>query len=77
LTLTEAHTMIYYSNGYDLEVRLQSEARIDRFGQVNKMTYIDLVSPKTVDEKIVTALLKKMDVANEVMGEKAKEWLKK
>ena len=76
LTLTEAHTMIYYSNGYDLEVRLQSEARIDRFGQVNKMTYIDLVSPKTVDDKIVTALLQKMDVANEIMGDKAKDWLK-
>jgi SNF2 family DNA or RNA helicase len=77
LTLTEAHTMIYYSNGYDLEVRLQSEARIDRMGQKNKMTYIDLVSPKTVDEKIVDALLKKMDIANQVMGEKAKEWLQK
>lgn len=76
LTLTEAHTMIYYSNGYDLEVRLQSEARIDRAGQVNKMTYVDLVSPFTVDEKIVDALIKKMDVANEVMGEKAKEWIK-
>jgi len=76
LTLTEAHTMIYYSNGYDLEVRLQSEARIDRAGQVNKMTYIDLVAPNTVDEKIVDALIKKMDIANEVMGEKAKEWIK-
>lgn len=77
LTLTESHTMIYYSNGYDLEVRLQSEARIDRMGQKNKMTYIDLVSPKTVDEKIVDALLKKMDIANQIMGEDAKEWLKK
>jgi len=77
LTLTEAHTMIYYSNGYDLEVRLQSEARIDRMGQKNKMTYIDLVSPNTVDEKIVDALLKKMDIANQIMGEEAKEWLKK
>jgi SNF2 family DNA or RNA helicase len=77
LTLTESHTMIYYSNGYDLEVRLQSEARIDRFGQVNKMTYIDLVSPGTVDDKIVSALLLKMDVANEIMGDKAKDWLKK
>ena len=76
LTLTEAHTMIYYSNGYDLEVRLQSEARIDRFGQVNKMTYVDLVSPGTVDDKIVTALLQKMNIANEVMGEKTKDWLK-
>jgi SNF2 family DNA or RNA helicase len=77
LTLTESHTMIYYSNGYDLEVRLQSEARIDRMGQKNKMTYIDLVSPRTVDEKIVDALLKKMDIANQIMGEEAKEWLKK
>lgn len=77
LTLTEAHTMIYYSNGYDLEIRLQSEARIDRLGQKRKMTYIDLVSPRTVDEKIVDALLKKMDIANQIMGEKAKEWLKK
>jgi SNF2 family DNA or RNA helicase len=77
LTLTESHTMIYYSNGYDLEVRLQSEARIDRLGQTHKMTYIDLVSPKTVDEKIVDALIQKMDIANQVMGEEAKEWLKK
>lgn len=76
LTLTEAHTMIYYSNSYDLEIRLQSEARIDRYGQQNKMTYIDLMSPNTVDEKIVDALLKKMDIANLVLGENAKEWIK-
>lgn len=76
LTLTEAHTMIYYSNGYDLEVRLQSEARIDRYGQKNKMTYIDLSSPNTVDEKIVEALQKKMDIANVVLGEHAREWIK-
>ena len=33
ITLTGASTMIYYSNGYDLEKRQQSEARIDRIGQ--------------------------------------------
>lgn len=76
LTLTAAHTMIYYSNSYDLEVRLQSEARIDRYGQTNKMTYIDLVAPDTVDEKIVEALQKKMDIANLVLGEKARDWIK-
>jgi len=76
LTLTEAHTMIYYSNGYDLEIRLQSEARIDRYGQKNKMTYIDLASPDTVDEKIVEALQKKMDIANLILGEHAREWIK-
>ena len=75
LTLTAASTMIYYSNGYDLEVRLQSEARIDRYGQTRKMTYIDLIAPKTVDEKIVEALRKKINIANEVMGEELKAWL--
>jgi SNF2 family DNA or RNA helicase len=75
LTLTTAHTMIYYSNGYDLEVRLQSEARIDRYGQQNKMTYIDLIAPDTVDEKIVEALRKKINIANEVLGEELKNWL--
>jgi SNF2 family DNA or RNA helicase len=76
LTLTAAHTMIYYSNSYDLEVRLQSEARIDRYGQTSKMTYIDLMAPDTVDEKIVEALQKKMDIANLVLGEKARDWIK-
>lgn len=76
LTLTEAHTMIYYSNTYDLEIRLQSEARIDRYGQKNKMTYIDLTSPNTVDEKIVEALQKKMDIANLILGENARDWIK-
>jgi SNF2 family DNA or RNA helicase len=76
LTLTEAHTMIYYSNTYDLEIRLQSEARIDRYGQKHKMTYIDLASPNTVDEKIVEALQKKMDIANLILGENARDWIK-
>ena len=30
ITLTAASTMVYYSNGYDLEKRQQSEARKDR-----------------------------------------------
>ena len=38
ITLTAASTMIYYSNGYDLEKRQQSEARIDRIGQHFPMT---------------------------------------
>ena len=33
ITLTEANTVIYYSNGYDLEKRLQSEDRAHRIGQ--------------------------------------------
>ncbi len=75
ITLTEANTMIYYSNGYDLEKRTQSEARINRAGQKRKMTYIDILAEDTVDAKIVKALRKKMNIANEIMAEDFKEWI--
>ena len=75
ITLTEADTMVYYSNGYDLEKRTQSEARINRIGQKRKMTYIDIICEKTVDEKIVKALRKKIYRASQIMGEDLKEWI--
>jgi SNF2 family DNA or RNA helicase len=75
ITLTEANTMIYYSNGYDLEKRTQSEARINRHGQVRKMTYVDIIAEGTVDEKIVKALRKKINIASQVMGEELKDWI--
>jgi len=75
LTLTEAQTVIYYSNSYDLEVRLQSEDRAHRIGQKGSVTYIDLIAPKTVDEKIVEALRNKINIATEVLGEDLKAWL--
>jgi SNF2 family DNA or RNA helicase len=67
--------MIYYSNGYDLEKRQQSEARIDRIGQMKNMTYIDIIAEKTIDEKIVTALRNKVNIASQVMGEELKDWI--
>ena len=75
ITLTAAHTVVYYSNSYDLEIRLQSEDRAHRIGQTNKVTYIDLVSPRTIDEKILGALRNKIDIAGQVLGEEARAWL--
>jgi len=75
ITLTAASTMIYYSNGYDLEKRQQSEARIDRIGQNKPMTYIDIIAEETIDEKIVEALRRKINLATEIMGEELKEWI--
>ena len=75
ITLTGASTMIYYSNGYDLEKRMQSEARIDRIGQEKPMTYIDLIAEDTVDTKIVTSLRNKVNIASEIMGEDLKAWI--
>jgi SNF2 family DNA or RNA helicase len=76
ITLTEAQNVIYYSNNFDLEKRLQSEDRAHRIGQKNNVTYVDLVAKDTVDEKIVTALRNKLDLAQEVLGDdKWEDWL--
>ena len=75
ITLTAANTVIYYSNGYDLEKRLQSEDRAHRIGQKKNVTYIDIIAEKTVDEKIVKALRDKINIASEVMGEELKAWI--
>jgi len=75
ITLTAANTVIYYSNSYDLEIRLQSEDRAHRIGQTNKVTYVDIISPDTVDEKILKALKEKINLAQQVLGEDVRSWL--
>ena len=75
LTLTAASTVIYYSNSYDLELRLQSEDRAHRIGQTSSVTYVDLIAPKTLDEKIVEALRNKSNIASTIMGEEVRKWL--
>ena len=75
LTLTAANTVIYYSNGYDLEKRLQSEDRAHRIGQKKSVTYVDINAEDTVDEKIVKALRKKINIASEVLGEDLRAWI--
>jgi SNF2 family DNA or RNA helicase len=75
ITLTAANTIIYYSNGYDLEKRLQSEDRAHRIGQKKNVTYVDIIAEKTVDEKIVKSLRNKINIASEVLGEELKDWI--
>ena len=75
ITLTAANTVIYYSNGYDLEKRLQSEDRAHRIGQKQTVTYVDLICENTVDEKVVKALRDKINIASEVLGEELKAWI--
>jgi SNF2 family DNA or RNA helicase len=75
LTLTSSHTVVYYSNDYSLEVRLQSEDRAHRIGQTSKVTYVDLMADHTIDEKIVKSLNAKIDLASQVMGEDPKKIL--
>ena len=75
ITLTAANTVIYFSNGYDLEKRIQSEDRAHRIGQKKSVTYVDIIAEDTVDEKIVKALRKKVNIASKIMGEELKVWI--
>jgi len=75
ITLTEASTVIYYSNNYDLEKRIQSEDRAHRIGQKNPVLYIDLVAKGTVDEKIIQSLRNKVNIAKEISGEELSTWI--
>lgn len=75
LTLTAATTVVYYSNNYELEVRLQSEDRAHRIGQYKSVNYIDIITENTVDEKIIKALRSKKKISAEVLGDKWREWI--
>ena len=75
ITLTEANTVVYFSNSYDLEIRLQSEDRAHRIGQQKSVTYIDFVCPDTIDEKILQALRDKINLAGTVLREDVAGWL--
>ena len=75
ITLTAASTVIYYSNNYDLEKRIQSEDRAHRIGQKNKVLYIDLVAKGTVDEKIIQSLRNKVNIAKQISGEELVNWI--
>ena len=73
---TETDLAVYFSNSYDLEHRQQSEDRHHRYGQTRRVTYVDLVAPSTVDERILEVLKEKRDMASALMGDEYKEWLK-
>lgn len=67
LTLVVASFVVYYSCGYKLEARLQSEDRAHRIGQRNPVTYVDMICRKTVEVKILQALKSKRELAHEIL----------
>lgn len=75
ITLTAAKHVVYYSNSYDLELRMQSEDRAHRAGLVHSVDYTDLCVPGTIDEKIIFALRNKIDMAASITGDNWKEWV--
>lgn len=68
LTLVESNYCVYYSNGFNLEHRLQSEDRNHRIGQRNDVTYFDLICTGTPDVKVVAALKAKEIVSQAILS---------
>ena len=75
ITLTAADTVIYYSNSFVLDERLQSEDRAHRVGQDKTVMYIDIVAKGTIDEYIINKLRSKREVSAIVMGDDLPEWI--
>ncbi len=73
LNLTAASYVIYFTNTYSLADRLQSEDRAHRIGQVNKVTYIDLVARKTIEKSILSILKSKLNLAQLVIDNQSLE----
>jgi SNF2 family DNA or RNA helicase len=75
LTLVNTKTVIYYSNSFKLNERLQSEDRAHRIGQKDSVNYVDIVCPDTVDVKITDALRKNFNIASQLTGDTLREWI--
>jgi SNF2 family DNA or RNA helicase len=69
LNLQAASMAVYYSLGYSLVDRLQSEDRCHRAGSEvhNKVTYIDMVCENTVDVVVRNAVAEKKEIAEIVV----------
>lgn len=83
LTLIGAKTTMYYSNSFKLLERMQTEDRNHRFGQEGAdhgkhgmgVLYADIIAEGTVDHKIIDSLRDKFDIANQLTGDRLKEWI--
>lgn len=69
LTLVVSSYVIYYSYDYKLETRMQSEDRVHRIGQADRVTYLDMYAPSTVEVEILAALREKRDLARAVLDQ--------
>lgn len=67
LTLTAASHVIYFSNDFSLQARLQSEDRAHRIGQEKSVTIWDLVAEDTIDEKLIMARERKEELSIQLL----------
>ena len=69
LTLTASDTMVFYSMDYSMSNFTQAQARIHRIGAKDTCHYIYLVARGTIDERVMTALQGKVDLAKALVDD--------
>jgi SNF2 family DNA or RNA helicase len=75
ITLTAGQNVIYLSNTFSTEDRVQSEDRAHRIGQTKNVNYYDLVTPRTVDERIISVLRDNKRLSDEIMRDGYRKWI--
>lgn len=75
INLDKARTIVYLSNSFSLESRLQSEDRASTASQKHSVAVIDVIAKGTVDENVVGSLRAKRDVSRAITGDELKEWI--
>lgn len=63
ITLTKATLVVYMSNSWALDHRIQSEDRAHRIGTTGTVLYYNIIAEESVDELIVEALEAKTDLS--------------
>jgi SNF2 family DNA or RNA helicase len=75
INLFRGQTVIYLSNSFSTEDRVQSEDRAHRIGTQFSVQYIDLIVEGTVDELIVDTLRGNKRLSDVIMGDAIREWI--
>ena len=73
--LARAEWSCYYSHGWSLRMRLQSEDRAQSLKKTTSVGYLDLVGVDTVDERIVAALRAGRRLSDTITGDRPEDWL--
>jgi hypothetical protein len=74
-TWVVADLVVYFASNYDLEQRDQSEDRAHRIGQTKSVTYVDLITQGTIENKVIENLRKKIDLATLINREEYRKWV--
>ena len=75
ITLHAASTVVYLSNTFSTEDRVQSEDRAHRIGQTRSVNYYDLIVPNTVDVRVLSVLRANKMVSDEIMRDGLRAWI--